>query len=284
MKKTNNLLIYTLLIFFISSGSSIAQQIRMPAPSPLAKLEQRVGLTDIAVTYSRPGVKDRKIFGDLIPFDKLWRTGANMATTISFSDDVKIEGKELTAGTYALFSIPGRDSWTLIFNKEVNQAGTGNYKESEDALRVSVPAEKLNNTVETFLIDINDVRNDAANLVLAWENTSVKAEIAVDVDSKVMADIEKTFDPASDAGNYYAAARYYYDTGRDLDQALEWIDKSIALGNDRFWVVHLKANILEKKGDCKKAIAAAEQSKKMAKEAGNDDYVALNDKLIARCK
>ena len=138
--------------------------------------------------------------------------------------------------------------------------------------------------METFRIDINDIRMDVANLVLAWENTMVKAEVKVDVDSKVMASIDRALDPASDAGNYFQAASYYYETGKDLEKALDWINRSIELGNNRFWVVHLKANILRKKGDCKMAIQAAEESKKLAKEAGNDDYVALNDKLIAGCK
>ncbi len=283
MKIAQNTLTLSVLSIAILITDLRAQQIELPAPSPFARLEQRVGLTDIVITYSRPGVKDRQIFGDLVPYDRLWRTGANMATTISFSDDVKIEGKELAAGTYSLFSIPGRDEWTLIFNTVARIAGTANYDEKNDALRVDVNSHKLNNEVETFLIDLNDVRDDHANLVLAWADTYVKARIDVEVDSKVMDDIRRAMDPAADAGKYYAAARYYYDTDRDLGQALEWINKSIELGNERYWVIHLKANILEKKGECKEAVVAAEKSKELAREAGNPDYVALNEKLIARC-
>ena len=284
MKTFYKYLISSALSTFILITGLNAQQIELPAPSPFARLEQRVGLTDVVITYSRPGVKDRQIFGDLVPYDRLWRTGANMATTISFSDDVEIEGEKLAAGTYSLFTIPGRDQWTLIFNTEARMPGTASYDEKNDALRVKVDSHELNDEVETFLIDLNDVRDDHANLVLAWADTYVKARIDVEVDSKVMDDIRRAMDPAADAGKFYAAARYYYDTDRDLDQALEWINRSIELGNERYWVIHLKANILEKKGECEKAIKAASKSKELASEAGNPDYVALNDKLIARCK
>ncbi len=284
MKNYLKLLSISTLFALILINTSRAQQIRTPAPSPSATFEQRVGLTDITINYSRPGIKGRTIFGDLIPYDKLWRTGANMATKVEFSDDVKIEGKELKAGSYALFTIPGRDKWTIIFNTNWNQGGIGQYKESEDVLRVSVNPEKMAEKIETFTLDINDITDTGAKLWILWENTAVPVQIDADVDAIVMADIERALDPASDAGNYFAAASYYYNTNRDLDQALEWINKSIDLGNTRYWVVHLKANILKKKGDCAAAIKAAEQSKTLAKEAGNDDYVTLNDKLIAGCK
>ena len=263
-----------------------AQQITTPAPSPTATFEQRVGLTDITITYSRPGVKDRVIFGDLVPYDKLWRTGANMATRIKFSDDVKIEGKELKAGEYSLFSIPGKEEWTLIFNTVVNQSGKGRYDESKDALRVKVKSMKLPGEikVETLTIDLNNLRNDWAYLELLWEQTVVAAKIEVDVDSRVMADIERAMDPATDAGKYYSAAVYYFESDKDINQALEWISKSIELAPGRFWVVHQKAKMLQKAGKCKDAIKVANESIGLAKEAGNDDYVKLNEKLIANCK
>jgi len=284
MKNSYNPFFICFLSLFILTNILKAQQIQMPSPSPLATFEQRVGLTDVVISYSRPGVKGRIIFGDLVPFDKLWRTGANMATKIEFSDDVKIQGKDLKAGAYALFTIPGKDSWTIIFNTNYNQGGIGQYTEAEDVLRVSVAPEKMAEKMETFTIDINDITDSSANLWILWENTAVSVRIDVDVDEKVMADIQRVLDPSSDAGNYFMAATYYYNTDRDLDQALAWVNKSIELGNKRFWVVHLKANILKKKGDCPEAVKAAEESKTLAKEAGNDDYVALNDNLIASCK
>lgn len=284
MKNYYKILLVSFLAYFALSDTLTAQPIRTPSASPAATFEQRVGLTDITLNYSRPGVKGRKIFGDLVPYDKLWRTGANMATRIEFSDDVRIEGNALKAGAYALFTIPGRDHWTIVFNSNYNQGGIAQYKESEDVLRVEVTPEKMDENIETFTIDINDITDTSAKIWILWENTAVPVQVDVEVDDKVMADIERALDPASDAGNYFAAASYYYSTDRDLDQALNWINKSIELGNNRYWVVHLKANILQKKGDCSAAIQAAEASKKLAKEAGNDDYVALNDKLIGSCK
>lgn len=283
-KKVNNILIFSLLLTTSLINYLNAQQIRMPAPSPLAELKLTVGLTDISIAYSRPSVKDRVIFGDLIPYGKLWRTGANMATKITFSDNVKIEGQELAAGSYAFFTIPGENEWTLIFNSVADQAGTSQYDESLDVVRVKVKPETLQGGVETLLIDINGIRNDHAYLILAWENTVVSAKIDVNTDAAVMADIERAMDPASEAGKYWAAANYYFQTDRDLAQALEWINKSIELGNNQFWVVHVKARIQQMLGDCNGAISTAEASKKLAQEAGNDDYIALNDKLIAACK
>jgi len=283
-KKTNNILIFSLLLTTSLINYSNAQQIRMPSPSPLCEYKQTVGLTDISIVYSRPGVKERKIFGDLVPYGKLWRTGANMATRITFSDNVRIEGQELAAGSYAFFTIPGENEWTLIFNSVANQAGASEYDESLDALRVKVKPETLQRSMESLVIGINGIRNDHAYLNLAWENTIVSAKIDVNTDAAVMADIERAMDPASEAGKYWAAANYYFQTDRELSQALEWINKSIELGNDQFWVVHVKARIQQKLGDCTGAITTAEASKKLAREAGNDDYIALNDKLIASCK
>jgi hypothetical protein len=283
-KKLNNILIFSLLLFLSLINNSIAQQIRIPSPSPLCEYKQRVGLTDITIVYSRPGVKGRKIFGDLVPYNKLWRSGANMATSITFSDDVKIEDNKLAAGSYALFTIPRMNEWTLIFNSDIDQDGTAQYDESKDVLRVKVKPATLQENTESLIIGINDIRNDHANLVLAWANTIVTARIDVNTDAVVMADIDRAMNSSADAGTYWAAANYYFETDRDMPKALEWINKSIELGNNRFWVVHLKAKIQQKLGDCSGAIVTAEVSKKLAQEAGNDDYVALNDKLIAVCK
>lgn len=283
-KKINNILTFSILLTFALSINLSAQQIRMPAPSPLSEVKETIGLTDVSIVYSRPSVKERVIFGDLVPYGKLWRTGANMATKITFSDDVKIEGKELAAGSYSLFTIPGESEWTLIFNTVTDQAGVAQYDETKDAVRVTVKSDNMPISVETLMIGINSIRNDHAYLMVVWENTIVAAKIEVNTDEAVMASIKRAMDPSSDAGKYWAAANYYFETDRDLDKALEWVNKSIELGNNRFWVVHMKARIQKKMGDCSAAVASAEESKKMAKEANNDDYVALNDKLIASCQ
>ncbi len=283
-RKFNNMLTFSILLSFILSVNLSAQQIRMPAPSPLSEVKETIGLTDVSIVYSRPSVKGRVIFGDLVPYDKLWRTGANMATKITFSEDVKIEGKELAAGTYSFFTIPGESEWTLIFNTVADQPGASQYDETKDALRVTVKSDKMSISVETLMIGINSIRSDHAYLMVAWENTIVGAKVEVNTDEAVMASIKRAMDPSSDAGKYWAAANYYFETDRDLDKALEWVNKSIELGNNRFWVVHMKAKIQQKMGDCSAAVTTAEESKKMAQEAKNDDYVALNDKLIASCK
>lgn len=284
MKTFDKFLAISIILFLISCNKLVAQGIHLPTPSPTATLEQQVGLGIIKISYSRPGVKDRVIFGDLVPYNTLWRTGANMATTISFSRNVKIENQDLKAGNYALFTIPGPDEWTLIFNKNTDQDGVAEYDASEDALRVKVPSGKMDQKIETLLLDINDIRDNSASLWLAWDHTFVKAELKFDVDGEIMASIDKALNPAVDAGTYFAAARYYYDTDRDLNKALSWINKSIEQGNEMYWVIHLKANILQKMGNCAEAIKAAERSKELADKAGNPDYVRLNEKLIASCK
>ena len=284
MIKKINVLFSSILFALLTLGYASAQQINIPSASPSSKIEQTVGLTDISVEYSRPSMKGRTVFGDLVPYGELWRTGANMATKITFSDDVKVEGKEVKAGTYALFSIPGANEWTLILNSNPNQGGTGSYDESLDVLRVNVKPESMDGAVETFVIDINDITMTSAKFWLIWEKTAVPLSVEVDVDSKVMADIERAMDPRNEAGKYYAAASYYFDSGKDISKAAEWINKSVELGNDRYWVRHLQARILEKKGDKKEAIKAAQASIELAKEAGNNQYVQMNEELIARCK
>ncbi len=279
MKKLNALLPLFLTLFIALAFESEAQQLRTPLPSPNSKVTQTVGLTDITISYSRPGVKDRVIMGKVVPYGQLWRTGANSATKIEISDDITVEGKPLKAGTYSLFTLPGENEWTVIFNNNT-QAGTANYKESEDALRVNVKPEKLPVKVETFLIDINDIRTTSATINFVWENTLVPVKIGVDVDAKVMAEIKRVMDPAADAGKYYASANYYYTNDKDLNQALEWVSKSIELDGGRYWSTYLKANILGKLGKYKEAIAAAEASKELATKAGNQEYVGFNDEAI----
>ena len=150
-----------------------------PAASPACTLKQRVGLTDIEIDYSRPGVKGRVIFGGLVPFDKVWRTGANEATRITFSTPVKFNGEEVPAGTYALFTIPGKNEWTIILNKTAKQWGAFHYDDKADLLRVkSTPAE-LAEPVETFTIDINDIRDDSATLNLIWDKTRVPVKLSL---------------------------------------------------------------------------------------------------------
>lgn len=261
---------------------SLQAQINTPAPSPSATLTQTVGLTEVTIDYSRPGVKDRVIFAEdgLVPFGKMWRTGANARTKISFSDDVKFGGKDVAAGTYALFTIPTANKWTVILYTDYNGGGTpSEYDESKEAARFMVDSKKLGMHVESFTISVNDLRNSSASVWLMWEKTMISIPVEVDVDTKVMADIERAMAGTS-ARDYYLAASYYHDAGKDLEQALAWVKKANEK-DPRFWQVRREALILADLGRYKDAIVAAEKSKSMAKEAGNMDYVSMNEKSIA---
>lgn len=277
---TISLMAFALLCVFMSNSYA---QIELPAPSPTAAFSQKVGLTDVTINYSRPSKKDREVFGDLVPFGKLWRTGANMATKFTFSDDVKIGGKDLPAGTYALFTIPGEEEWTIIFNKNPNQGGTGNYKESEDALRVTVKSKKIADTIETLFINLEDITPTSAKIELGWESTIVHIPLEVSIDERIMAAIDNSMNIS--AGTYQQAALYYQQAGKDLNQSLEWMNKALemqeAQGNNVFWMYRQKSLI---QADMKKyddAIATAKISLEKATEAKNDDYVKMNTESIA---
>jgi tetratricopeptide (TPR) repeat protein len=262
---------------------SVQAQIETPAPSPTATFSQKVGLTQVTIEYSRPSMKGRQIYGNLVPFGKLWRTGANMATKITFADDVKIAGNDLPAGTYAIFTIPNKDEWTVIFNKNANQGGTGNYKESEDALRVQVKPHTISDKIETFMINIEDVTPTSAVLELGWESTLVHVPMEVSIDERIMASIKRAMSP--NPNDYFSAAVYYRESGKDLNQALEWIDECIKIheGNGRnvFWIYRQKSLIQADMGKVKDAITTAKVSLAKAQEAGNDDYIKMNEDSIS---
>ena len=272
----------TLFVLCAWIGNSYGQ-IELPAPSPTATFTQKVGLTEVSINYSRPSMKGRKIYGDLVPFGKLWRTGANMATKITFADDVKIGGNDLKAGTYALFTIPGENEWTVIFNKNYNQGGTGNYKESEDALRMKVEPISINETIETFMINLENVKPNSAMIELGWESTIVHIPLEVSIDERIMASIEKSM--TISPNTYNQAALYYHQSGKDLSKALEWMNKALEIheanGRNVFWMYRQKSLI---QADMKKyddAVKTAEVSLAKATEAGNDDYIKMNKESIA---
>ena len=266
------------------SALFVQAQIETPQPSPLGEVEQMVGLTEIEIEYSRPGVKDRVIFGELVPYDVMWRTGANASTKISFSTDVEINNTTVPEGTYALYTIPGEKEWTIILHKNLDYWGTGgdNYDEAEDQIRFKVSSNSAYPVkIETLTINITDIKDGSCNIELLWENTQVKFGVTVNYDEEVMAQIESAMTISS--RTYYLAARYYLENDKDLDQALEWINKAIEM-DEKYWVVRQKALILAKQGKYDEAIAAAERSKELAKEAKNDHYVELNDQSIAEWK
>ncbi len=269
-----------ILVFLLAGAITHAfGQIATPAPSPLCKLEQKLGLGTITVEYSRPGKKDRIVFGDLIPFGKTWRTGANAATKISFSDDTKFGGVSVPKGTYALFSIPGESSWDVMLYSDPNVSGVPqDYDMKKEVAHIKVTPELIPYTMETFLIDINDIRNESATLNLIWETTLVPIKLQFDTDSKVMSSIDKVMAGPS-SNDYYNAARYFYDSHKDINKAYEWAHKSNDLA-PTFWKLRLEALILAQMGKKEEAIAIAQKSKAMAIEAGNDEYVKMNDDSI----
>jgi len=283
MKKT---VLSTLLVsgmLALSLNAANAQSLKVPAPSPGQTIKQAFGIGEITVDYSRPSAKGRVVFGDVVPFGKVWRTGANGSTKLTFSEDVALEGHAVAAGTYALYTVPNKDSWDVILYKDLNLNGNvADFKAENELLRFKVKPSALPASVETFTIDIANVTAKTASIELRWEKTQVAIKVTADFDAKVMKNIETAV--AEDKRPYFQAASYYYDNDKDLGKALEWVNKAIEQNPKAFWMVHLKAKIQAKQKDFKGAIASAEQSLALAKEAKNDDYVKMNEKLIEDAK
>lgn len=290
MNATHPLRILFLSSLFATTLLAQSPKIDFPAPSPTATLKQRVGVTDIEIVYSRPGVKGRKVFGGLEPYGVVWRTGANNPTKITFSTDVKFGGKDVPAGTYGLYSIPGESEWSVIINRIGEKDwGAYNYSEKNDVARVKVKAMALPQPVETFTIDLNDIKNESATLNLIWEKTRVPVKIEVDVVSKVRPQLEALMASDSDKKPYFAAAMFYFENGGDLKKALEWMDAGLKEQPGAFYMVYRKGLILAKMGDKAGALAAAKASKEGAAQASDrpslrDEYIRLNDALIASLK
>lgn len=271
-----------LVCLMLLAGFTVSAQIDMPAPSPLGSVSQRVGFADVTITYSRPSAKDRVIFGDLVPFDKLWRTGANAATKISFNEDIKIEGTLVKAGEYSVFTIPGKDKWTFILNSDL-KASTGSYSQDKDVLRITAASTTLPNNVESLTFNFVNLTSNGAEIELQWEKTAVRFKIENEVDAVVMANIKKQTAGVSPSV-YFASARYYYNTNRDLKQALDWINLAFAAEEPTFWMLRQKSLIQAGLKDYKGAISTAELSLAKAKEAKNDDYIKMNTDSIAEWK
>jgi hypothetical protein len=278
----------SILFFLLLTGSistAFAQQIQMPQASPSAKIAQQVGLSNVTADYSRPSTKGRKIFGELVPFGQVWRAGANGATLLTFSTAVVISGKNVPAGQYALYAIPNKSEWTMILSKNTELWGAIGYNESDDLLRFNVTPNKLSRNYETMEITFADMTDTGANLSIKWETTRVDFRIETAVDGIVMAQIQELVIATETAnpGLLYSAANYYYTNKKDMNQAYAWISKSV--DNDKkYWTVHLKAKIEATLGMNSEAATSARESMALAKEAGNPDYIALNERLIKSMK
>jgi len=268
------------LIILLCSSLAVAQ-IQTPQPSPSTTLEQVVGLTEVKIEYSRPAMRARTIMGDLVPYGSLWRTGANKNTTLSFSDPVTVGGQALAAGTYALFTRPGKSLWEVFFYTETENWGTPQEWQSKSvAAVIEVPTQSLAEPEESFTISINELTNTGANIHLSWENTRVTLPLEVPTDEKTMASIKETMKGTPKAEDLYQAAVYYRESGRDLQTAKKWIGKAIEMDPGKYWMYRQQALILADLNKKEAAIKAAQSSLELAEKAGNQDYVRLNTKAI----
>lgn len=255
-------------------------QLKTPAPSPSQTVKQEFALSSVELSYSRPGIKSRKLYTDIAPAGKVWRTGANGATTLTFGEEVTIGGVKVPAGKYGLLSIPDKKSWILIISKQTDVTSPAAYKAEMDVVRIPVAVTKNKTAVETFTIQFANVKSTSLDIQLLWDKSVVSLPVTVDIDSKIMASIDAAM--KTDKPPYFQAAMYYMDNGKDLNQALSWFNKAVEQQPDAFWVQHQWANCLAKLGKKPEAIAAANRSKELAQKAKNDDYVKLNDDLLKK--
>lgn len=263
----------------ITCTASQAQPLKLPAPSPTQTVKQDFGLGSIELSYSRPAIKGRKVFGDLVPYGKVWRTGANQATTLTFTDEVVIGDKTIPAGKYGLVTIPNKDNFTFVLTKQLDVTSPDAYKQENDVVRVDVKPATMNNPMESFTLQFDNVKATSVDLRMMWENTRVTLPITTAIDAKVMKQIDNLVN--KDNKPYYGAAMYYLESGKDLNQALQWFNKAAEINPKAYWVYYQKANCLAKLGKKQEAIESAKRSIELAKEEKNEDYVALNQKLLA---
>ena len=271
-------------IFFLATFSTMigfaeAQQLKTPAASPLQTVKQEFGLSAVELSYSRPAVKGRTIFGDLVPYGKIWRTGANAATTITFGENVNFGGKEVPAGKYGLLTIPNANDWTVILTKQLNVTSPSAYKEDQDVARIKITTTDLPFPLESFFISFDNIRASAMDMIIGWDRTVVIVPITTDVATKINAQINSL--EGKENFPYFAAASFYMENGKDLNKALGWFNKATEKDPAAFWIWYQKAQCLTKLGKKKEAVVAANKSIELATAAKSDDYVALNKKLLA---
>lgn len=268
---------FVLFAFALLLMASVNAQIKTPQPSPFSKVEQKVGLTDVTLEYSRPSMKGRKIFGDLVPFGKLWRTGANKNTTVTFSDDVVVDGQTLKAGSYAIFVTPAETSWDVIFYSDTENWGTPReWDDTKVAAKTKVKTYQMSMPVETWTMTFDNLSSSSAELGFIWENTYAGVKFEVPTDKTVTASIEKVMNGPS-AADYYAAAVYNLTENKDLEQAEKWMDKAMSmLEKPGFWQLRQQSLLYAKLGKKAKAIETAKKSLEGAKAYKNDDYIKMN--------
>lgn len=278
------------LVAGLFAQAPAAPQIKFPSASPQGVIKQRVGITDIEVTYNRPSAKGRKIFGGLVPYGQVWRTGADAATRVSFSTDVKLNGAAVPAGTYELFTIPGESEWTVIVQavKDKAQWGSYAYDPKNDTARFTAKPAAFPYPVETFAINIGEITQTKATLALFWESTRVPITVEVDTVGALVPQIEAVMASDAEKKPWFPAAMFYYENNLDLEKAAAWIAKGLEAQPKAFWMHYRHGLILAKKGDKAGALAAANKSKELAAAQPpgelRDEYLRLNDALIASLK
>jgi hypothetical protein len=268
-------IVLTIMVFALVFSANA--QIETPQPSLFSKIEQKVGLTDVSLEYSRPNMRGRTIFGDLVPYGKMWRLGANKNTMITFSDDVTIGDSTLKAGSYAIFATPNEKSWNIVFYSDTSNWGTPqNWDDTKVAAKVTAEVYPMPMKIESFTMTFDDLTSSSATLGILWENVYVGVTIKVPTDSKVSSAIDKAMSGPS-ASDYYASAVYYLQEGKDINKAKMWMEKAMSmLEKPGFWQLRQQSLIYAKAGDKKAAIETAKKSLEGAKEAGNEDYVKMN--------
>ena len=243
--------------------TSLAQGLKLPALSPTAKITQQFSVSEMEIEYSRPSARGRKVFGDLVPFGEVWRTGANSSTKLTIGEDVVIGGKEVKAGKYSFYTIPGATEWTVILNTDLGNWGAMGYSTDKDVARFTVKPSSVNNKTETFTIEIADITFNTCNIVMKWENTKVVVPVTANNAERIAKDIVKNVE--TPAIPYYQAASYYYETNQNLDKALEYVTKALETRKDAYWMYHLQAKIAAKLGKKDIAIAAANKAMEVSK-------------------
>lgn len=272
----------TLALALLTSlvSTSFAQGLKLPALSPTAKITQAFSTSEMSIEYSRPSMRGRKIFGGLVAYGEVWRTGANAATKVTFGEDVTVGGKEVKAGSYALYTIPGATEWEIILNKGIGNWGTGGYTTDDDVARFKIKPTKFNNAAETFTITIDDITFNSCDITLKWENTKVVIPVKAENANRIAKDITKAVEEPSIP--YYQAASYYNETDQHLDKALEYVTKALESRQDAFWMWHLKAKIAKKLGKKDIARAAANKAIEVSKGSAYEAEQKRNNEAILK--
>lgn len=271
------------VVVFPDNLFAAEEKLEFPDASQHAVVKQRVGLTDVEIDYSRPNKNNREIFGGLVPFDKMWRTGANEPTRIKFSGAVKLGDKEVSPGEYLLFTIPSANEWTIILSKNLKAQGVSEYKQESDAARIMVKPVTLAAPAETFTIGLEDLRANAATLYLEWDKTRVPVKLTTSDIEKLSKQIETAMKSSKglDPKLHYSAASFYYDQNKDLPQALKWLDSAIEKNPKAYFMFYKKAQVQAKLGNKQEAIAAAEKSTELLRARPDPDESAIrNNQLL----